>query len=411
MTPNKLSKLTIERPAQEFAAASRGGALRRRFGILGLLLVIGAGILVYSKLRGAGIESEFATVGNIFPSQALTLLNATGYVVPQTKADVASKATGRLEKLDVEEGSYVRKGQIIAQLENRDLVASQNQAAANVEVAKTDLLKAQAELKESTLALNRVRALVQKRFVSQELYDAAVARHEKAVAAVESAKAAIAAAEAAYRGAQVALDYTFIRAPFDGIVLSKNADIGDILAPFSSTMLSKGTVVSMADMNTLEVEVDVAESNLNQVRIGQPCEIQLDALPDERFRCRVDRIVPTVDRTKATVLVKVRFVDKDDRILPDMSAKVAFLSQELAPDQRKPVTGVPAAAVATRGAESVAFVLQGDRVKEVPVDTGGRIGDWMVVKSGLKTGDRVVLDPPDQLKDGAEVRIREAEGS
>lgn len=376
-----------------------------------MLIMIGVGILIYSRLRGAGIESEVATVSNIFPSQAFTLLNATGYVVPQTKADVASKATGRLEKLDVEEGSYVKKNQIIAQLENRDLVASLNQAAANVAVAKTDLLKAEAELKESTLALNRARTLVQKKFVSQELYDAEIARHEKAVAAVASAKSAITAAEAAYQGAQVALDYTFIRAPFDGVILSKNADIGDILAPFSSTMLSKGTVVSMADMNTLEVEVDVAESNLNQVRIGQPCEIQLDALPDDRFRCLVDRIVPTVDRTKATVLVKVRFIDKDERILPDMSAKVAFLSRELAPDQRKAVPGAPAAAIVTRGAERVAFVLNGNRAKEVPVDTGERMGDWVVVKNGLKTGDRVVLNPPERIKDGAEVRIREAEKS
>jgi RND family efflux transporter MFP subunit len=207
------------------------------------------------------------------------------------------------------------------------------------------------------------------------------------------------------------LDYTFIRAPFDGIILSKNADIGDILAPFSSTTLSKGTVVSMADMNTLEVEVDVAESNLNQVRVGQPCEVQLDAFPDDRFRCSVDRIVPTVDRTKATVLVKVRFIDKDERILPDMSAKVAFLSHELAPDQRKPVSAVPLAAIVTRGADSVAFVLHGNRVEAVTVETGERIGDRIVVKNGLKVGDRVVLSPSEDLQDGAEIRFREAERS
>lgn len=376
-----------------------------------MLVIIAVGLLIYSKLRSAGIESEVATVSTLYPSQAFTLLNATGYVVPQTKADVASKATGRLEKLDVEEGLYVKKDQIIAQLENRDLAASLNQAAANVAVAKTELMKAEAELKEATLALNRARALVLKKFVSQELYDAEVARHDKAVAAVESAKSAIAAAEAAYQGARVSLDYTYIRAPFDGIILSKNADIGDILAPFSSTMLSKGTVVSMADMNTLEVEVDVAESNLGRVHVGQPCEVQLDAFPDGRFRCSVDRIVPTVDRTKATVLVKVRFIDKDERILPDMSAKVAFLSRELAPDQRNPVFGVPPAAIIGRGADQVAFVLKDGRVKEVPVETGDRIGDWVVVKKGLRAGDRVVLSPSEKIRDGAEVRVREAEKS
>ncbi|CAL1240776.1 Acriflavin resistance protein [Candidatus Methylocalor cossyra] len=358
----------------------------------------------YAAFKDHGLAVEIGTVNSIYPSQAFTLLNASGYVVAQTKADVASKATGRLEKLEVEEGSVVAQGQILARIDDRDMVAALNQAAANVLVAKTNLEKAEAELRESTLSLNRVRALAAKHFVSSEAVDTEVARHAKAVASVDSAKAEIKAAEAAYEGAKVALDHTLIRAPFAGVVLRKRADVGDILAPFSSTSQSKGAVVSMADLNTLKVEVDVSESSLAKVHLGQPCEVQLDALPDRRYRGVVDQIVPTVDRTKATVTVKVRFLDKDERVLPDMSAKVAFLAKDLPPDQRQPVTAVPGAALVKRGGGEVAFLVDGPKVRQVAVSTGGPLGELVTVTGGLKPGDRVVLQPPAELADGAPIR-------
>ena len=334
------------------------------------------------------------------------LFNATGYVVPQRKADVASKATGRLEALEVKEGSRVMKGQVIARLENGDLVAAADRALANVALARAEVVEARAALTEARLALTRSKTLVDKRFVSSEVHDAAVARFEKAAAGVERARAAVAAAEAARLEAQVAVEYTLIRAPFDGVILSKYADMGDMVAPFATTSQSKGAVVSLADMGSLEVEADVSESNLAKTEIGQPCEVELDALPGARLRGAVASIVPRVDRSKATVLVKIRFIDLDPRILPDMSAKVAFLSQEPTPEERQPVVSVPVGAVVSREGKAIVFVVREGRVAEVAIETGARLGDHVVVVRGVASGDRVVLDPPEGLSSGAEVAIQ-----
>jgi RND family efflux transporter, MFP subunit len=370
-----------------------------------VLIAVTIGYLVKGVLLKSGFEVEVSTVSTAYPSQALTLFNASGYVVPQRKADIASKATGRLESLEVEEGNLVKKGEIIARLENQDLIASMQRAAANVEVAQAELAKARAELKDATLALKRSDTLVEKRFITKENHDAALARHDKAVAAVKSAQAAITAAEAAYHEAKVMVEYTWIRAPFDGVILAKHANIGDVVAPFASTTRSKGAVVSMADLDTLEVEADVSESNLVKIWIGQPCEIELDALPDVRLRGVVNRIVPTIDRSKATVLVKVGFVDNDGRILPEMSARAAFLSTDLSPEQQRPVLVVQAAAIASRHGKEVVFVVRGNKVSEVPIERGNQLRDLVIVKRGLTSGDKVVLKPPLKLTDGSTVSV------
>jgi HlyD family secretion protein len=411
MAQESLQKLRIHRDEQPALSTPPRRSRSRWRGIAAsvILLAIGAiGYLGYAGWLTPGIQVEVGTVILAYPSQAFTLLNGTGYVVAQRRADVASKATGRLEWLGVEEGSRVKKGEVIARLENQDVTATMEQAAANVGVAEANVEQAQAELRDASLALERARSLIKRRSISQEAYDATVARSDKAHAAVTSAKAAVVAAQAVYRGAQVAVEYTLIRAPFDGVILAKNANIGDVVAPFSTTPLSKGAVVSMADMDTLEVEADVSESNLEKVKLDQPCEIQLDALPDSRFRGVVHRIVPTVDRTKATVLVKVRFVDKDSRILPEMSAKVAFLSQALDPAARQARLIIPKGALITRDGRSYSFLVTGNRVKLVPVTLGLTMNDLLEVAGGLKEGDRVVLNPPASLKDGARVKVKES---
>ncbi|MCG3202005.1 MAG: Multidrug resistance protein MdtA [Gammaproteobacteria bacterium] len=201
------------------------------------------------------------------------------------------------------------------------------------------------------------------------------------------------------------MEYTLIRAPFDGVILSKQADIGDVVAPFAATTSSKGAVVTMADLGTLQVETDIAESNLVGVTVGQPCEIELDALPDVRLRGEVHMIVPTVDRTKATVLAKVRFIDTDRRILPDMSARVAFLSRAIDPTEQKPLVVVPSAALRSDGARSVVFRLDGEHAREIAVGAGEKVVDTVVVDGGLKAGEKVVLNPPADLRDGARVRL------
>jgi len=353
----------------------------------------------------SAVAVETAAVTTAYPSQAHTLLNATGYVVAQRKAAVASKATGRLEWLGVREGSRVKEGEVLARLENRDVRAQMEQAAANVRVAQANLEQGEAELREAERAFNRSRELLAKNFVSQAAHDTAVARHEKAKAAVSGLKAAIAVAQANHRVAQVAVDQTLIRAPFEGVVLTKNANVGDVITPFSSALGSQAAVVTMADMSTLEVEADVSEANLSRVKLEQPCEIQLDALPDARFRGVLHRLVPTVDRSKATVTAKIRFVDSDPRILPEMSAKVAFLSQEMPPDQRAPRTAVQPSAVVKRNGRDVVFVVKENRAQEVPVETGGRIGDLVEVVKGVAAGDKVVLKPSANLRDGARVSL------
>ena len=207
------------------------------------------------------------------------------------------------------------------------------------------------------------------------------------------------------RATNVSVEQTVIRAPFDGVILTKNANVGDIITPFSSAADSKGAVVNIADMTTLEVEADVSESSLSKISADMPVEIQLDAFPDLRLLGRVSRIVPTVDRSKATVLVKVAFVEKDNRVLPDMSAKVAFLQRAPSPDERKPVTAVQPAAVVKRDGKDVVFVIDEKNIARMAaVTTSGKLGDLVQV-SGIKPGDKVALKPDEKLKDGGEVVI------
>ena len=206
------------------------------------------------------------------------------------------------------------------------------------------------------------------------------------------------------RAASVSVEQTLIRAPFDGIVLTKNANVGDIITPFSSAADSKGAVVNMADMDTLEVEADVAEASISKIKAGMPTEIQLDAYPDLRLLGEVSRIVPTVDRTKATLLVKVTFKDKDARVLPDMSAKVAFLSRAPAADERKAVTALRPEAVVKRGERNVVYQVDDKGVAhEMPVTTK-KLGDMLEV-TGVKAGDKVVVAPPEKMREGSATTI------
>jgi RND family efflux transporter MFP subunit len=349
---------------------------------------------------------EVVAVARTYPAQNYTLLNATGYVVAQRKAALSSKATGRLEWLGVLEGSHVKKDQVIARLESRDVAAALGQAQANVMVARANLEQGRAELRDAQAAFQRATELLNQKFIAASAYDTAQARLNKAKAGISGYEAAIAAARANAQAAQVAVDQTVIRAPFDGVILTKSANVGDNITPFSSAADSKGAVVTIADMDTLEVEADVSESNLSKIRVDQPAEILLDAFPELRLAGTVSRMVPTMDRSKATLLVKVRFVERDPRVLPDMSAKVAFLSRAVPPQDKQPVTTVQPSAVVTRGGTFIAFLLDADgaKVRGVPVTPGRKIGELVEVK-GLKPGDKVVLAPDETLQDGQAVKV------
>jgi RND family efflux transporter MFP subunit len=402
MANEDLSKLKIDKSSVEYRPLRRKKASYWIGGIILLSIII---ILYLTGVLSPAKEITVTTITKLYPSQTFTLLNASGYIVAERKAAVASKVTGRLVKLAVEEGSHVQGGQIIAQLENDDVVASRNQVKANLNVAKHHLEVSNAELNEATLSFQRTKELFEEQYVSKAVFDTAEARYNKARAAVSAAEAEVNAAHAALEAADVAVEYTMIRAPFDGVVLTKNADVGDIVAPVSGAAEAKAAVVTMADMDSLQVEVDVAESNIALVKSGQPCEIQLDAIPDERFRGFVHMVVPTADRTKATVLVKIRFQQKDERILPEMSAKVAFLSREVTNNEEQPITAVKKGALVSKDNETFVFRVEDGTVSKMTVSPGKEFGEMIEIHNGIKAGEQVVLEPPPAMRSGTKIKV------
>jgi RND family efflux transporter MFP subunit len=400
MANEDLSKLKIDKAAATFKRKQQIPKAVLAIIAAAVVLLI---VILFVRVRSVGVDT--VVVSRVYPSQTFSLLNASGYVVAQRKAAVSSKATGRLEWLGVEEGSRIKKGEVIARLEDRDVLAAQEQAAANLENARSMLTQARAEYDDASVNYSRSKDLLAKGFISQMDFDTAGARYKRAEAGVSGAQSAINAAQAALRSAEVAVEYTRIRAPFDAVVLTKDADVGDILTPFGSAVNAKADVVTVADMSSLQVEADVSESNLEKVKKGQSCEIQLDALPDIRFRGVVHMIVPTADRSKASVMIKVRFIDKDPRVLPEMSARVAFLERPVEKNEEAPKTAVNPAAVVERQGKKAVFVVKGDSVVLTPVQTGEPMGDLVEVQSGVKPGDKVVVSPSAKLKNGTRVTV------
>ena len=399
-----LSKLKISREDKAF---SSGAPVRKRGKwkwvlFLGLPLLIAGGWFFAAQSRPQSVE--LATVAQAYPSQAVTLLNATGRVSAQRKASVSTKATGRLEFLGVREGSIVKAGEIIARIENKDVTATQDQAQAALRASKANLEQGLAEMRDAQANLTRSKDLAAKNFISSASLDTAAARFDKSKASVASLNGAIDVAQANLRATAVSVEQTLIRAPFDGVVLTKNANVGDIITPFSSAADSKGAVVNMADMDTLEVEADVSETSIGKISVDMPVEIQLDAFAELRLAGKISRMVPTIDRSKATLLVKVEFVERDKRVLPDMSAKVAFLSRPLLGNERAPVVAISPTAVVKRDGKDVVFVVTDNKVKITPVTLGEKIGDALRV-SGVKAGDKVVQAPNEKLLDGATVVV------
>ena len=395
-----LSRLRIDRSLAPIRRSRRGRWIT--LGAIGVLVVAAAG---FAATRPEVYKVQTTAVTTTYPSQQFVVLNATGYVVAQRKAAIASKATGRLEWLGVAEGSRVKAGEVIARLDNRDVVAQAQSAEANVNAARAAVAQAQAEENNARVELKRSEELVARNFISRSALDTATSRVERAAAATASARAQVVSAQASARNAEVSVDYTMIRAPFDGVIVSKSANVGDMVTPFSSAADSKGAVVNMVDMSTLEVEADVSESSLSKIKVGQPAEISLDALPDARFRGHINRIVPTIDRAKATVMTKVKFESIDPRILPEMSAKVSFLTQDVTDDQQKPLIAVAADAITQRDGRTVVFVVNDDHANAVPVTPGAKIGDVTAVIGALKSGERVVLKPDAALPSGAQVKV------
>ncbi|MGD0274933.1 MAG: efflux RND transporter periplasmic adaptor subunit [Syntrophales bacterium] len=379
------------------------------FAAIVLVLLVSGAILYGTGYLRPAATVEAVAVSRFYPYQALSMLNASGYVVAQRKAAVASKITGRITALMVEEGSRVRKGTVVARLENEDAMAGRDQAREGLEAAIANLQQAQVELDDATLTYDRYRRLRKDAAISQSQFDTAEARWRRAKAGVSAAKSSIGISKAALHTTDILVDYSLIRAPFDAVVLTKNADIGDIVTPLGAAANAKASVFTLADLGTLEVEADVSETNIGIVRIGQPCIILLDAIPDKRFDGVVHAILPTVDRSKATVLVRVRFLEKDDRLLPDMSAKVTFLPKPLNQDERSSRLAIPVSSILNVSGGHYVYLIQKDRIIRKTITAGKTWGDMVELNAGLQEGDRIVQKPSANLKEGQ--RIKTAEGT
>jgi RND family efflux transporter MFP subunit len=389
-----LASLRIDRSSQGGHLPAKSKAKRKI--VIGLLVisVLAAAIVFLKDVFDRGVEVQLATAALISPSQSNSVLTASGYVVARRKAAVASKGTGRLMFLNVEEGDQVKKGQLIARLEDGDVVAARDRAREN-------LLLAEADLYDAKKNLERLRMLLKQEMIAPVEVDVADARYKRVVATIEAARYGV-------REAEVAVENTRIIAPFDGTVLKKNADVGEIVAPLAGAASSKAAVVTIADMSSLEVDADVSEANITRVAPEQQCEITLDAYPQQRYPGFVTKIVPTADRAKATVLVKIKFKEYDNRVLPEMSAKISFLAIGYKPHStdHKPLLTVPEAAVATRGGRAVVYQIREDRAVEEPVSIGQKLGGLLEIKHGLKEGDKIIAKVDDRIESGAKVTVK-----
>jgi HlyD family secretion protein len=406
MDPEKLLRLKIGHANQ---MPGGGWKLRRILIVItSLALLFATGYLVIlTGLFASALPVQITTATPVYPSQTVADFNASGYVVAQRRASVASKATGRLEHLAVQEGSRVKQGDTLAELENDDLKAEYAQIGGQLAAAQADLARAETEKRTAERNYTRYKNLWEQRVVPQIDYETVEDRYAKARAGVESAKATIQSFEAARSRASVLIEYTVIRAPFDGVVLTKNADVGEVVAPFGSSINAKAAVVTMADLSSLMVQADVSESFLPRVYIDQACEIQLDALPDIRFPGKVNTIVPTADRTKGTVMVKVSFDRLDPRILPEMSARVAFLTRPLSPQELLPFLGAHREVITQRNGSQGLFQVAGDRVQWLAVPKPEFKGDYVVLAGLMKGGEQIALKPPPSLKSGDRIKIAE----
>ncbi|MFN3740511.1 MAG: efflux RND transporter periplasmic adaptor subunit [Thermodesulfovibrionales bacterium] len=368
-----------------------------------LLLLLLSGYLFFSSAPSV----EISSVSLIYPSQSISLMSASGYVVADRKAALGVKTTGTLEWLGVKEGDIVKKGQVIGRLENEDRKINLEQARANLELSLSALREAEAELYDARLSFERNKELLERGFISKAEYDASEARLKRAEAMVSQRKAQIKVAEAQVKEAEVNLEYTYIKVPFDGVVLTKDADVGDIVTPLGAAANARASVITIADMKSLHVEVDVSEQNIAKVKEGQACEIELDAFPDKRFRGRVVKIIPTADRTKAAVKVKIAFIDREKGILPDMSAKVSFLEREPLPQELKPVLAVKSSSIMSNSNNKFVFVYEDGRLEKREITAGRQFNGFTEVLSGLKPGESLVLNPSRKLRDGMKVKVKE----
>ena len=407
-----MANLKDDLAALKIEHSDRGGSARTGVWVTVIVLVAlggGGGWYWASKLQAAEVKVAPVMAKSAGAIGGAAVLNASGYVTARRRATVSSKVTGKVMEVFIEEGQAVRQGQVLARLDDSQARAALAFADAQVAASRKSAAQDQARLKEAELNLERRQRLMKEQVVGKAEVDAAQADVDTLKANIAYAHEQIAVAETQVRMRRTELDDMVVRAPFSGIAISKDAQPGEMVSPVSAgggfTRTGIGTIV---DMSSLEIEVDVNESYINRVKPGQKVEAMLDAYPDWRIPSRVITTVPTADRQKATVRVRIAFEKLDPRILPDMGVKVSFLREEETPRAAAaaPTVSVPKAAVQTDNGSTIVFVLKDDRVERRAVRAGLETGDEVEVLSGLTPGERVVVDAPPQLKDGDRVKVR-----
>jgi len=400
-----LSALRIERAP--LAPAGRGWG--RWFALLVLLAAIGGGARWWSQ-RVVPLEVEVAPVSQRAAGAQASVLNASGYVTARRRATVSSKVTGKVVEVNVEEGMAVREGQVLARLDDSTVRAALALSRAQLEAARRAVPEVEVRLDEARLVQARRERLAKDGLVTAAEIDTANAEVNSLIARVASMREQIAVAEQQVALQQTAMDDMVIRAPFSGVAISKDAQAGEMVSPVSAGGgFTRTGICTIVDMRSLEIEVDVNESYINRVSDGQPVSAVLDAYPDFQIPAKVITTVPTADRQKATVLVRIGFIALDPRILPDMGVKVTFLREaaaDAAPAAR-PMALVPKSAVKTEGATSYVFVVAQTTVERRAIQTGGTDGDRLEVTAGLSSGERVVVSPPPGLAPGTPIVIKQ----
>ena len=399
----ELSALRIER-------APRRASRRWVRWVVLLVLLAGAGGTAWTWMtRERPVEVEVASVTTRRAGAQASVLNASGYVTARRRATVSSKVTGKIVEVNVEEGMAVREGQVLARLDDANVRAALRLMEAQLEAARRAITETEVRLAEAERTLKRRERLRTDGLITDADLDQARAEVQSLEARIAASQEQVTVAERQVALQQTELDNMVIRAPFSGVALSKDAQPGEMVSPVSAGGgFTRTGISTIVDMKSLEIEVDVNESYINRVASGQPVTALLDAYPDWQIPGRVITTVPTADRQKATVLVRIAFDQLDPRILPDMGVKVTFLREAAAAEaEPAPTALVPKAAVRTSDGTSHVFVVRGDAVERRAIQTAGTDGDRLEVSAGLSAGDRVVIAPPESLGDGTRITVKQ----
>jgi RND family efflux transporter MFP subunit len=397
-----LDSLRLEREPDAGKYHERGGSRRWRWIVAAGALVVLA-LLAWRSFTGA-VPVETVTVEA--PAENGAVLNASGYVVARRLATVSSKVTGRVSEVLFEEGAEVEAGQVLARLDRSTVQAEYGVAASGLEAARRNLREIEVRLADARRTLERNRSLVERRLVAQSVLDTSEAEVGALAARLAAARADVGVADAQVALSRQALADLEIRAPFKGVVISKDAQPGEMVSPISAGGgYTRTGIATLVDMDSREVEIDVNEAYINRVSAGQRAECVLDAYPDWRIPAHVISIVPTADRQKATVRVRIGLDRLDPRILPDMGVKVSFL-EDAAAGSSTPRVRVPANAIDTDDAGAYVWVVRDGKVERRAVQAAESEGDQVEVAKGLEGGETLVVEAPARLRDGNAVELK-----